>query len=140
MKHLLDFCRTDRQKEIINKVLHKGNITHAAKELGINRRNVQLTIGRVKKYAASQGIDPEANLTKKTAHGFATKRVSTNYGAEGEVKQQWHIQEPDKAAKLEALFDVLESYQYKPAPKIKPKEHHDGDLCTLYTPSYRNRR
>lgn len=133
MKHLLEYCQTDRQREIIEKVIEIGTITHAAKELGISRRNVQLAIRRVKFNAATQGIDPEANLKQRTAHGFATKRVSTNYDAEGEVKQQWHIQEPDKAAKLESLLNVLESYEYKPAPVIQPKKHHANHLCTLYT-------
>ena len=106
MEHLLEFCQTERQKEIL-KTRIKYSARETARKLNIAPRNVYLTIQRIKKNAAKNGVDPDASLTHRTAHGFATKRVSTNYDAEGGVKQQWHIQEPDKAAKLEALLNVL---------------------------------
>ena len=132
LTHLLEFCQTDRQREILEARIKHGT-TGAGGVLGISPRNVLLCVKRVRGYAAKNGIAPEANLTKKTAQGFSTRRVSTNYNAEGEVKQQWHIQEPDKAAKIESLLNALEAYQYKPAPEITPRTYHDSDLCTLYT-------
>ena len=133
MEHLLEFCTTDRQREVIETVIRCGGTGSASRELGISQRNVQICIKRVRGHAAKNGVAPEASLTKRTAEGFATKRVSTNYDSDGEVKQQWHIQEPDKAVKLQALLDTLDSFEYKPAPVIPSKEHHNDELCTLYT-------
>lgn len=134
MEHLLEFCKTKRQKEIIQARMKTTSNKKAATLLGIDRRNVDTCLKRVRNYAASNGIAPEANLNQRTAEGFATKRVSTNYDSDGEVKQQWHIQEPDKAAKLQSLLDALESFQYNPAPVINRRSDlPNEDLCTLYT-------
>ena len=102
---LLEFCNTDRQKEIINALISQGTAIKAAKYLGINRRSVYRTTERLEKRAASQGVAPHRDLVHQTAAGFDVKRISTAYKGDEPVLQ-WVIQEPEKKdlrEKIEAM-------------------------------------
>lgn len=59
IKKLMEFCQTDRQKQILAVVASSKTMKEAAEKLGINVRNVQLSIARVKKAAISAGYDPD---------------------------------------------------------------------------------
>jgi hypothetical protein len=59
---LLDYCATDRQREIIQAVLEHGSANKAAKAMGANRRWIDETVLRVKGHAARQGWGPEYDL------------------------------------------------------------------------------
>lgn len=132
MQHLLEFA-TPRQREVIQKVIEMGSARRAAEFFGIHHSTVGEMIGRAKAKAAVQGVAPEAGMTHQTAEGFATKRVSTMYKDDGSIGLQWHIQEQDKKAQMEAITRFCESFKWKPAPKIKHEGKNHKDLCTLYT-------
>jgi hypothetical protein len=66
---LLDYCATDRQREIIQAVLEHGSANKAAKAMGANRRWIDETVLRVKGHAARQGWGPEYDLTHQIAPG-----------------------------------------------------------------------
>ena len=72
---LLEFCNTDRQKEIINALISQGTAIKAAKYLGINRRSVYRTTERLEKRAASQGRSPTPRLS---ASNCCRVRCQTN--------------------------------------------------------------
>lgn len=131
---LLEYCVTENQQEVVKAYIKHGSITAAANALGVSRNQVKCAIKRIRTNAAKNGIDPEANLTHRTAVGFGTKRVSTLYNEAGQVKAQWHIQEPDKEEKLRMLLEAIEGMEFKPAPVIKPETAIvNSDLATLYT-------
>ena len=132
MEHLLEFA-TERQKEVIKLAIEMGSARRAAEALGIHHSTVGEMINRAKMKAAISGVAPEAGMTHQTAEGFATKRVSTMYKDDGSVGLQWHIQEQDKKAQMEAITRFCESFEWKPAPKIKHKGAEKAELCTLYT-------
>lgn len=67
---LLQFCNTDRQREILQAVISIGTITQAAKSLGINRRTVQQTIQNVERLAAARLYSPEHYLDDPLPEGF----------------------------------------------------------------------
>ncbi|MGB1842706.1 MAG: hypothetical protein ACPHIB_01000 [Thalassobaculaceae bacterium] len=131
---LLEFCNTDRQKEIINALISQGTAIKAAKYLGINRRSVYRTTERLEKRAASQGVAPHRDLVHQTAAGFDVKRISTAYKGDEPVLQ-WVIQEPEKKdlrekieAMVEGLTDDLSSFR----SKVKPPKIVDTDYCASY--------
>ena len=104
---LLPFCRSEAQERNVKAILEHGSIVNAAKALGLNRRTVGKSIKIVEKYAASQGISVDRDLTRQTAEGFYAKRISTAYKDDGSVALQWVIQEPEKRSieeKINALF------------------------------------
>jgi hypothetical protein len=132
MEHLLEFA-TERQREVIQKVIECGSARAASRELDLHHSTINEMIFRCKTKAAKAGVAPEAGLTHQTAAGFATKRVSTMYKDDGSVGLQWHIQEQDKQAQMDAIVKFCESFKWKPAPKIKHKGEEKSELCTLYT-------
>jgi hypothetical protein len=114
---LLDYCATDRQREIIQAVLEHGSANKAAKAMGANRRWIDETVLRVKGHAARQGWGPEYDLTHhEIAPGQILRGASTLYGADGQVKVQWVKTQADKEAQLQMLRDAVSAI----AGDIKP--------------------
>ena len=85
----LEFCKTDRQREILQAVISEGSQRKAAKALDCARGTVSNVVSTVLKYAATQGYDPNTLLTNGVTPGFKIKGVSTLYNASGEIKSQW---------------------------------------------------
>lgn len=96
---LLEFCQTDRQREVIALYEELG-ASGAAKELGINDTNVRKTVRRVKGIAAKRGHSPENDMTKVAPDGFAIRGTSTLYDADGNAKLQWVKTKVDAEAQL----------------------------------------
>lgn len=130
---LLPFVSTDRQRQVLETLIKTGAVSKAAKELGCDRRGIYRMLQSIERRAAIKGVAPHRDLTHQTAEGFETKRVSTAYNQDGEVALQWHIQEREKGLKLDTILDAIDSYEWKPAPKIEYTSEHDSDLLTLYT-------
>ena len=86
---LLDYCRTDRQREIISAVLEAGSQKAAANLLNIDPSSVSQAMTTVRRRAASQGHAPEHDYTHPVPEGFKAKGVSTLYDADGKVSVQW---------------------------------------------------
>lgn len=131
----LEHCLSDRQRQIVKLAAQGFSLSQMAKELGGDRANIHKSIIAIKKRAAKHGLAPEQDLTHGTAPGFTTKRVSTAYGEDGEIKLQWHIQEPEKLALEEVVAQVTEGLRdelkglHKPLPKPTKT---DNDLMACY--------
>jgi hypothetical protein len=128
---LLEFARTDRQKEVLNAVISEGSHIKAGKVANCSRQVVDRMVKNLELSAATQGVAPHRDLTHQTAEGFQAKRISTAYKEDGSVALQWVIQEPEKRslkAKVDAiaegLTDNLSSLK-KPAklPKMVDSDH-----------------
>jgi hypothetical protein len=125
MDYLLEFCRTPRQTEIIQACIDNTSSIAAAAALGINIRNIQHGVNRVKRYAESKGIDPSRGLNIGVAPGMGHAGTSTLHGPNGEVKLQWiktkenaDHQEALLAEYLEALKDELSRELPIQPPKV----------------------
>lgn len=132
---LLDACLTDRQRQIV-KLRDQGlSYSQLAKKIGGDSSNIARAYRQVQKRAAQRGYAPAHDLTKPTAPGFTTKRVSTMYGDDGEIRAQWHIQEPEKVALQEMVAELTEGLKdelkgvHKPIPKPKAT---DNDLMSAF--------
>ena len=107
---LLEFAQSERQKEVCNAVIKNGSNIKAAYELGIDRRNVDRTMLRIERAAASKGVAPHKSVDRETMEGFDAKRVSTAYKEDGSIALQWVIQEPQKRnmkQKIDALMEGM---------------------------------
>ena len=107
MKHLLQFCEIDSQREAVKAVIKHGSRKKAAEALGKNRRTVDRLISRLEEKAARGGLSPDHDLTHAVAPGFTAKRISTAYKTDGTVAVQWVIQEQEKRA----LDQILEEFR-----------------------------
>jgi hypothetical protein len=130
---LLDYCATDRQREIIQAVLEHGSANKAAKAMGANRRWIDETVLRVKGHAARQGWGPEYDLNHEIAPGQILRGASTLYGADGQVKVQWVKTQADKEAQLQMLRDAVSAIagDIKPWTRIAAPTINDADLMVV---------
>ena len=134
LTELLKYVETESQKEKLEAYIEHGSSRKAAAALGVNKSNVSRAIQTIRKNAVKRGYDPEHDMTHPVAQGFAVKGVSTYYDEDGKIKGQWVKSHEDKQARINALVERLESFEWKPAPIIPLKgESHDSDLCTLLT-------
>ena len=122
---LLQFCTTERQKEIIQAVINAdGSCINASKDLDVDRRWVFNTVAKVKKRAEKQGWSPENDMYKTVPNSYKAKGVSTLYDQDGNVKVQWVKSQLTEEDKLEALKNALEDIVELSAglaPKPQPK-------------------
>ena len=122
-----------KQLEYWDAVQKHQSVTKAAEALKVNRRTIQRSMETLTKKLASAGYQPERGLSHPTASGFTTKRVSTLYDLDGNIKTQWHIQEPEKEAAYQAALEAIEGFVWKPAPIIPKPTTTNSQLLTLIT-------
>jgi len=81
---LLQFCKTERQKEVISRVEQGKSQRAIASELGLGRGTVVGHINAVKNHAAMRGYSPQHDYTHPVPDGFTVKGVSTYYNDVGQ--------------------------------------------------------
>ena len=105
---LLEFAKSDRQKEVCNAVIKNGSNAKAAYALGVNRRTIDKTMQRIERFAASKAVAPHKSVDRETMEGFDAKRISTAYKEDGSIALQWVIQEPQKRNMQEKIDALME--------------------------------
>lgn len=119
------------QAEIVAAFEEAGSKTGAAEILGINPSNVTRGLQSLELKAAKAGFNPEHGITDR--HIYATSTLVE--GGEGDdFRLRWVKAKTPHEQKVEQVLNVLEGFQYKPAPKVKvSKKKTDSELATLYT-------
>jgi hypothetical protein len=133
-KHL-EFCKTELQEEAVTMYLAGHTLKSIAKKQNRDYKRVHTSLRSIETRAAKEGVAPDYDLVHQTAPGFATKRVSTAYGEDGNVKLQWHIQEPEKVAITEMVHEVVEGFVEKLQGKHSPRKFKNSveeDLLCAY--------
>ena len=119
---------TDRQKEIIDALIYSSSQRKAAESLGISIRALQRALERAKRNAAKHGWSPEHDMAYPAPETHLVKGVSTLYGPNGLVKQQWVKTDLKKEELTECLKQVADEL-CQTLPRYEPKE----DQLTLTT-------
>lgn len=136
MIDLKNYCKTDRQREIVEAFERaEGSQTNAATILGIHPSSVNQALKTVKRYAAAAGYSPEHDYTHPVPDGFVAKGVSTLYDKKGDVSAQWVKSSADEQKQREfqeAAFEALSKELPKTAP-VKLKSDVEEQLCNVYT-------
>ena len=84
-KKLMQYCKTDRQREVLEAVITEQSQSKASVKLGISRGTMSNIMNAIYKHQRK-----EDNAAYEDAPiGYQVKGVSTLYGANGEIKQQW---------------------------------------------------
>jgi len=129
MERLLEYCRTQRQRETIGAIIKHGDQAKAARALGVNRHTVKKSLKRVKDNAKNHGFDPDSGLTRPAPQGIGWKGTSTLFGDDGQVKLQWVKTKPDEIGQEEALREFVEGlredipkYKKTKKPKFAPTD------------------
>lgn len=83
---------------------HKGNVSAAARELGIDKAGLARRVARMK----ARGYNPDYDLKHPVPEGMALKGVSTLYDDQGNVKAQWVKSEGRASADLEGIRQAVD--------------------------------
>jgi len=109
MEKLLEYCRTQRQRETIDAIIKYGDQAKAARALGINRHTVKKSLKRVKGYAANaHGYNPDRGLID-TGSDMGWTGTSAYYEKTPERPAQWVKYKPDAEQQAEALQATIDA-------------------------------
>lgn len=113
--NLLQFCKTEGQREKIQAMIDCGSVKAAATKLDLHHSTMQECLNKVKKHAASRGYSPEHDLTHILPETMALKGTSTLYHKDKGMMMQWVKTRADEkaqaAAVLEGIKDALEQFR-----------------------------
>lgn len=124
----LDYCATEKEKEVVRLVAEYGNPTAGASGEGSSERTIWR---RIRMKAALKGYAP-GHFEKGVAPGFNMGKVTVQRNALGDVVQTWERQSPEAQA-AQILADRIEAHTYRPAPAIKQPKKTLPKLLSLYT-------
>ena len=132
---LLDYCNTDKQRQIITSYLESGSMTKTAKTLGVDVANTRKLINVIKTRAAKAGFSPDHDMTHTVPDGFHVKGVSTLYGEDGEKKIQWVKSAVDKENEKKLLDEFVDGLCERvngKAKRIQAPKVDNKNLLTIY--------
>lgn len=136
-ERLLDFCTTQRQRDMIEAVNRLGSPRLAAIELGIkSAANVTDAIRMVKVRAAKvHGYAPAHDLTRPTPEGVKFKGASTYYRATDTTPAQWVKTKVDDELREQMIIEAANALaetlpRLEPVPAPAPGA---AALCNLFT-------
>ena len=114
---LLQFCTTERQREVASRVEKGMSVRQIGVDLGIDRTTVRDHLKAVRNRASAQGYSPEHDMTHTVPTGFHIKGISTLYNDEGKPVSQWVKSQIDAEKQLEMMREVVASM----SEEIKPE-------------------
>lgn len=136
MEHLLEFCLSDTQRQVVELAAQGLTKREIGEKIGMAERRVFRALQSVKARAAQAGIAPEADLNYKSPVGYNVKGTSTLINkATGETMLQWVKTDANKDVQDELMRECVEALKeeltpYEPVPQ---KGTNVPDLATLYT-------
>lgn len=131
---MLDYCKTPRQRELIEKVIELDSIPEAAEALGVSSSLVRRSVRRLKSTAAKSGYSPDNDMTKTVPDPYILKGTSTLYGEDGEQKLQWVKTTLDQDKRIEVVEDAVRAIaeDVPRAEPIRPPVRGAQELMTVY--------
>lgn len=105
---LLDYCTTERQRQIVE--LHEQGLGYSkiAQELNLTSRwMARDCIRLIKGKAAMQGYSPEHDMIRPVPEGYHVQGVSTYYDEDGRPRGQWVKSQADKEHILQTALSAF---------------------------------
>lgn len=116
---LLEFCKTDREKNLVEQIIAHGSISAGARAANVNRVLAHDWLGRIRHRAAVQGHSPEHDMTHPAPDSHIVKGVSTLYNQDGQIAAQWVKTDLRKEAFERVAREVVDALKSS-APRAKP--------------------
>ena len=121
---LAQFC-TVRQLEVLEAVIKTGSQGKAAKELKLDKRNVERAMAKIKQKAALQGFSPEHNWTHAVPSTHVAKGVSTYFEKTETTPAAWVKADLRQELYNEMVKDAIKSFVADVEPIVCPPEPLD---------------
>jgi hypothetical protein len=134
--NLLEYCTTDRQREIIQAAIDSTSQRDAAQKLGVAHSLITATIARAEARAARAGYSPEHDMTRTVPDGFHVRGTSTLYDADGNQKIQWVKSSIDHERQRELMRAAIEALKGEIVPAMpvaSPQNTLSVNLLNQYT-------
>lgn len=134
MNHLLEFCTTDRQRELVNAVIECGGIRKAALKLDTAKSNIDRVLKTLRNRAAKKGVAPERDIYYPLPDSLKISGVSTlQRSPNGNL--QWVKATADNLYHEEALNALFDSLKLD-LPQVEPRpylvKNYSTDLMATY--------
>lgn len=134
MQELIQFCKTDRQRQIIEAMIEHGTNRKAATAIGCSKSLISETVRKVSRAAALQGYAPQNDMTHIVPDGYKVKGVSTYYNKEGKPSGQWVKSSADDERRMEMMREAVNALKddlphYEP---IHCEGSPNSDLLNVY--------
>ena len=131
----LPYCRSESQIAALKAVVQHGSIRKAAEAIGMNKRNLEKTLARIRLEAARYGYSPAHDMTHPCPPTHILKGTSTLYDGNGLLRQQW-VKTDRVTESLEqtirAIAEGLMSEVPKVAPVKAPAKALNADIHNVY--------
>jgi len=133
----IDYCTTERQKEILYAVNEFGSLRKAAKNLDLAYSTVQESVDRVRVRAAKAGWTPVFNATRFVDPGLRLTGKSY-YTKDDEGNPVWVKTREDKQHQLATIIETALGELAQTIKPFTPIKHTSKaapatDLCSVYT-------
>lgn len=129
---LIEFCNTDRQREIINAVIEFKTTKLASEKLKTTQRNVQKNLLMIRRRAALKGYSPHHNMVNTCPDPYIVKGTSTLYNRDGVPVAQWVKTTIDEEKLNQYLEGIVEASLSQIEPvKVSKCETKVCDTSTL---------
>ena len=133
---ILDFLEQGTKQYEICKLAAEGvSNEELVKITGKSSSYVRAAQTKGKQLAIKRGYAPEYDMTHPTADGFFVKGVSTLYGDDGQVKQQWVKTNVDFESQIEmfkeAIQNVIQDYVPVASKIAEPANSLDFDADVI---------
>ena len=131
---LIDFCSTDRQREMCEAVIREGGIAAAARAMELNPATIAHALKAIRKRAARAGYSPEHDMTRTVPDGFHLRGTSTLYDADGKQKLQWVKSSIDHERQREIMQEAINAMAAD-LPRLPPTDgpgYARSDLMAVY--------
>ena len=123
-----------RQYEICELAASGLSNNEIVEKLGVPKCVVTSAKSKARKLAAKRGYAPDNDMTHPTADGFFVKGVSTLYGDDGQVKQQWVKTNIDLEAQIETFREAVQNLVQDYIPPALRIPEPNGELDTDIIP------
>lgn len=110
---------TTRQYEICELASQGYSNNQIVDKLGLPRSRITSAKTKAKQTAIKRGYSPEYDMTHPTPDGFLVKGISTLYGEDGQLKQQWVKTDIDRQYFAESIRQLVAELADN-LPKFKP--------------------
>lgn len=133
-EEILQYCQTERQKELCMAVIKEGSGNAGARAIGMDLGQASKMLSSIRGRAARAGYSPEHDMTRTAPEGFHVRGTSTLYDAEGNAKLQWVKSSIDHERQREIMQQAIEALgaDLPRLPATVGPEYAKSDLMAVY--------
>ena len=134
LEALRPYC-SPNQLRTLEALLEHGSYREAAVALGVAQATARQCIKLLQRKAARQGFDPAHDLTHPVPDGFSVNAMTTQYGSDGKITQQWIKAKKEDEDRLRLVLEACEGLAERIGGKseyVPPPEPADEDLLSIY--------